>query len=147
MANPTFKSKVDLWLIPLLAMPPIAAVATLISTYQASEGVLIGWISVIAVALMYVGLVYPVEYIMTPEALVIRFGLVRSKVEYESLEGVRPTRNPLSSPALSLDRLHLECGRSLGPYISPADKDGFLTALLERAPQLERDGDGLKKSG
>jgi hypothetical protein len=45
---------------------------------------------------------------------------------------VVPTRNPLSSPALSLDRLRIEYGQGRAIMISPADKGPFLRALEER---------------
>ena len=69
--------------------------------------------------------------------------MARSKVPYDKIEGIRPTRNPISSPALSLDRLHIQAGSSMGPNVSPADKIGFLEAVAARAPHLERDGDRL----
>ena len=57
-----------------------------------------------------------------------------------------PTRNPLSSPALSLDRLrvtHRASSGERGLLISPADTAGFLAALAEHCPQLVRTSDGL----
>jgi hypothetical protein len=77
------------------------------------------------------------------DALVIRFGLMKSRLSYASIRRVTPTRNPLSSPALSLDRLHIDAGNPLGPNISPKDKDDVLRGLAERAPQLKREGDAL----
>jgi hypothetical protein len=42
---------------------------------------------------------------------------------------VEETRNPLSSPALSLDRLKITYGNGKRIMISPADKIGFLKAI------------------
>lgn len=55
-----------------------------------------------------------------------------------------PTRNPLSSPALSLDRLHVQFGQDLfnAILISPADRDRFLTGLAEQGG-MKRVGDRL----
>ncbi|HLT37322.1 MAG TPA: PH domain-containing protein, partial [Enhygromyxa sp.] len=72
-----------------------------------------------------------------------RFGLVRSRLRYAEIRRVVPTRSMLSSPALSMDRLHVDAGSSLGPLISPRDKSGFLDALAAKAPQLVREGDSL----
>ena len=60
-----------------------------------------------------------------------------------ALQGISPTRNPISNPALSLDRLRLERGMTLDTCISPADKAGFLRAVAARAPQLRLEGDRL----
>ena len=39
---------------------------------------------------------------------------------------IRPTRNPLSSPALSLDRLRIDYGSGRSIMVSPEDKDKFI---------------------
>jgi hypothetical protein len=54
------------------------------------------------------------------------------------------TRNPPSSPALSLDRLRVQFGRGWGKavMISPADRNGFLDDLARKAG-LNREGDRL----
>jgi hypothetical protein len=60
---------------------------------------------------------------------------------------VRPTRSPLSSPALSLDRLHIRFGEGFfkAAMISPADRQELLGELAARAG-LQRDGDRLVRS-
>lgn len=40
-----------------------------------------------------------------------------------------PTRGPLSSPALSLDRLRIEYGKRGVVLISPREKEAFVRAL------------------
>jgi hypothetical protein len=55
---------------------------------------------------------------------------------------VVPTRNPLSSPALSLDRLHIRYGGSrMGIMISPVNKAVFLQDLAARVDGLEFESD------
>jgi membrane protein YdbS with pleckstrin-like domain len=99
--------------------------------------------TLVFILVLYGGIVLPIRYTVASDHLVIRFGLIRSRVPYDKIQGVKPTRNPLSSPALSLNRLHLETGSSLGPNISPKDREGFLRALAARAPHLKREGDRL----
>ena len=41
------------------------------------------------------------------------------------IKTIRPTRNPLSSPAMSLDRLELQFKNGEKIMISPKDKVGF----------------------
>ena len=142
--TPQFKSKVDWWLGLILVVAPVA---TVMGAVAADAGI-VGWLGVILVALIYGGLVFPMRYVLEEDALVIRFGLVRSRIRYADIKAVTPTRNPLSSPALSLDRLHIDAGShlsgmGLGPNISPADKAGFLRALAERTPRLRHEGDRL----
>ncbi|MBM3992392.1 MAG: hypothetical protein FJ298_15520 [Planctomycetes bacterium] len=144
MSPKLFPSKIDWWLGALLCVPPIAAVSSLVALCTAREAASwVGWIPLVLVVAIYGGLVFPMRYEVHDDALVIRFGRFRSRVRYGDIRGVKPTRNPISSPALSLRRLHIDAGSSLGPNISPADQDGFLAALAERTPHLRRQGDSL----
>jgi hypothetical protein len=45
---------------------------------------------------------------------------------------VESTRNPASSPALSLDRLLIRYGGGSEIMVSPADKAGFMAAIKKR---------------
>jgi hypothetical protein len=56
-------------------------------------------------------------------------GPFRWKVPIDAITSVRKTRNPLSSPALSLDRLSIRYGKRRRIMISPADQAGFLEAI------------------
>ena len=138
-----FKSKMDWWIGLLIWGCPILAIGAMIPAALTGEGLVAMAIGVGTVVVIYGGLVFPMEYVVAPDALVIRFGLIRSRVDYASIKKVNPTRNPLSNPALSLDRLHVDSGSSLGPCISPADKEGFLRALAEKTPHLRLEGTSL----
>ncbi len=142
MAAPRYPSKVDLWLGVILAAAPLVSVTASALALWHGAGPL-ALLPTAILALVYFGAVFPLYYELEDHALVIRAGLLRSRIPYEQIRAVRPTRNPLSSPALSLDRLHVDAGSALGPNISPADREGFLSALLSRAPQLHRVGDAL----
>jgi hypothetical protein len=59
---------------------------------------------------------------------------------------VKPSRNPLSSPACSLDRLLIlwdEDRRRI--LVSPESKQPFLQALASRCSQLQHTGEALVK--
>ena len=145
MENIVFSSKIDWWLgLILLSLPVVAGsglVTALLSGEQEAILSALGGCAFIA-ALLF-GIVWPLRYTLTEEAIEIRFGLIRSRIPYSALQGVTPTRSPLSNPALSLDRLRLERGMTLDTCISPADKEGFLRAVAARAPQLSLEGDRL----
>ena len=61
-----------------------------------------------------------------------------------AIDVVEPTRNPLSSPACSLERLWIRYGEKQ-IMISPLDKAGFLRALVQRTPQLEPFGESARR--
>ena len=69
-------------------------------------------------------------------------GPIRWRVRLDSIEEVVPTRNPLSSPALSLDRLRIRySGSRMGIMISPENKAIFMQDLAARVDGLEVEGE------
>lgn len=141
-----YKSKVDWWLVPLLAVPPV--VASVVATSSARTGdpiqMAFGFGSLLFVTGIYVGLVFPMRYGIGGDRLIVRFGVCRQNVLFQNILEVRPTRNPLSSPALSLDRLHIQFAKGIfkAVMISPAQREQFLSHLAQSAG-LHRDGDRL----
>jgi uncharacterized membrane protein YdbT with pleckstrin-like domain len=142
-----YRSKIDLWLGVLLIVPLVTAVVTAVALQLGDDAgaANVAWLVLLGVVVLYVVVVWPVTYELTDDAIVVRFGLMRSRIAYGSLRGVTPTRSLLASPALSLDRLAIDTGGSLAPMISPADRDGFLADLAARAPHLVRYDDRLVK--
>ena len=145
MGIETFKSRVDWWMGAALAAIPVVCVVVLAGGLRSGDtGEVWGGIVTSAVALAIFGLlVFPMRYELHDTELVIRFGVVRSRIPYTKIRGVKRTRNPISSPALSLRRLHIDAGSSIGPNISPPDRKAFMKALARRAPHLVFDGDRL----
>ena len=140
-----FRSKVDTWLLCVLVGAPLFAIGLplLVAKEDYDQALLTALLPAVVFAAIYGLCLFPLHYEVGDEALVIRFGVFRSRIPYEQIRKVVPTRNPLSSPALSLDRLHIDAGSALGPNISPADKAGFLEALVKHTPHLRLDGDRL----
>jgi hypothetical protein len=87
---------------------------------------------------------YAVDYTLEGDALRIRASFFRWRVPLAAIDSVEPTRNPLSSPACSLDRLLIRYG-ARRIMISPEDKTVFLRALAARAPQLELGGERARR--
>src|SRR5690606_1532665 len=92
-------------------------------------------LAVALAALLLVGVILPLwilrstYYTLDARYLHVRSGPFKWRVPLRDIRAVRPTRSPLSSPALSLDRLRIEFGRAGSIMISPGDKDRFLTEL------------------
>jgi hypothetical protein len=80
----------------------------------------------------------------------IRCGVIGwpiGSIPIDEIRSVRPTRNPLGSPALSLDRLRIELANGRVWRISPRDKSGFLSALTRVNPSLKRAGNTISPDG
>lgn len=76
-------------------------------------------------------------YTITETHLIVRSAFIVSRIPLADIKRVKPTRNPLSSPALSLNRLEIRTKKGLGPLISPQRQDEFLQLLRERCPHAE----------
>jgi len=145
-----YPSKKDGWLV-LVAVGSGLALAGAAVYYAGECGVnhpatLILMGSTAFYGAIMLGLAYPVTYEIKPPDLIIRSGLVTSRIVLESIEAVRPTRNPLSAPAWSLDRIRIDYrkgGHLSFALISPENKGAFLEELVHRTSGLERRQDRL----
>lgn len=143
-----YPSKVDWWLALALCLPPVAilVVCVLAVLTDATTDLLVSLAAAAFMAAIYRGLVFPVRYGVDDTHLMVRFGLCRRRIPLASIVSVRPSRNPRSSPAMSLDRLCVRYGKGIfnTVLISPADRRGFLDELARKAG-LRDDGDGLRR--
>ncbi len=146
-----YPSKRDWWIVLIvwgtIAMTVLAGVKAAQSAF-ASSLALAFVLSCAAVVLGMLTILYATYYIITGDRLVAHCGPFKKSVLLQDIEEVVPSHNPLSSPALSLDRLHVRCrGSVFGLLISPRDKQGFLADLVARTPQLRLDGDRAVSGG
>jgi Bacterial PH domain len=76
-------------------------------------------------------------YEIGEEYLKIVSGPIRSKVAINKISRIRRSRNPLSSPALSTDRLKIEYGKWDFVLISPKNEERFCELLLKKNPNIQ----------
>jgi hypothetical protein len=129
-----------------LCIAPVTATAVCVALVVDGKTSQLPWGigSLLFVFGIYFGLVFPMRYGLGDTHLIIRFGIFRQRIPLADIREVHPTRNPLSSPALSLDRLHVQTGPGFfnGVMISPADRNDFLDDLAKRSG-MTREGDRL----
>jgi len=138
METVSYRSKVDMWLAAVLIA---AAVASCVAVaLVAASGSPIAAVAMAPLLLLGAGLpvwvLLSTGYRLGPSSLDIRSGPFRWSVPLREIRAITPTRNPLSSPALSLDRLRIDYGRCGSIMVSPADPASFITELRERVPGL-----------
>ena len=136
-----FSSKVDWWLAAIVIAVPLISAGTIVAGLAAGDtGAAISASVTLALVLaLYVGVVCPVAYEVGERDLVVRFGLVRSRIPLAHITKVAPSRNPLASPALSLQRIRLDRRGGGFVLVSPADRAGFAAAIQRGAPDAEID--------
>ena len=142
-----FPSKRDAWLTVVLWIAAATCLASGIAVVAAEPGVgtIILLMLLADVAALMFWILYGTTYTFAGDLLDIRSGPFRFKVPLADVVSVEPTRNPLSSPACSLDRLLIRYG-TRRIMVSPKDRSAFLDALARRGPRLARAGDRLVRS-
>lgn len=136
----TFRSKIDAWIALLSIGAVVACLGGLIHVALTKSSLLALAMS----PLLLVGVVLPVwllsstYYVLNETELLVRSGPLQWRVPLADIRAITPTRNPLSSPALSLDRLRIDYQRWRSIMISPADKERFLEELENRRNRLTK---------
>lgn len=130
----TFNSKISWWLFaPILSGLGFLFLLSCVQHQWVGAGLVLLTIAFI------VYLLVATRYIITPQELLIESGPIRKRVALSSIVSITPIRNPISSPALSLDRLEVRYGKYDSVLISPADKVRFLATLRQFNPALRHD--------
>lgn len=127
-----FSSKIDSWLIPVMIAAVgglvVALIAVLIEETPWPIRVLVGVVTV-AVTMLLFAVFRNTCYVIAGDTLRIRSGPFRWTIPLADIVEITPSRNPLSSPALSLDRLKISLGKRKFVLVSPEDKAGFIRAI------------------
>lgn len=144
-----YYSKVDTWIVATLVGGFLFGLVIILINIVFSGLLATAWWSPVLFLAIFGGvasLLFPLYYEITPSALQVRTGWIRREISLASIQRVFPTNNPLSAPALSLDRLQVEYMQGSlrrSTLISPKDKSNFLRDLADRAGDLEMQGDQL----
>ncbi len=132
MARKRFRSKIDTWLLVLL----VAALAIVFVSFFGAVGdglppgiLLVFFAVVMLVGGLIVSTLVATHYTIDGDTLIVVSGPMRWRIPIAEIQKVEATKQPWSSPALSLDRLRLHYGNGRRIMISPADKKGFLKAI------------------
>ena len=117
-----YKSKIDWWLIILIgALFGYPIIEGIISKDYLMSLVFFGL--VVLIFLMF----WSIQYKIVGEQLKVW----TTKIDIHSIKKVYRTNNPLSSPALSLDRIAIVYNKYDEIYISPKNREDFIKELLK----------------
>ena len=123
-----YRSKIDAWLLAVLALAMAVSLVVTFMTFSAGSPV--AWLVAAVTAGIGVGLplwlLLSTRYTLEPRRLVVQSGPFKWHIAVADITSITPSSNPLSSPALSLDRLRIDYGRSSSLMISPRNKDQFV---------------------
>lgn len=123
-----FKSKIDWWLVVLVLV---------IFGYPIIDGILSKEyvLSLVfgLILLVFYFLSKTIRYKIDSENLIIW----NTKISIHSIRKIYRTNNPLSSPALSLDRIAVVYNTYDEVLISPREREEFIQELLKINPNIE----------
>lgn len=128
-----YRSKVDHWLAAVIVVADLGALG--IVGWVALEGgpwLIWGFVLMVVSAGLSAWIIAGTLYTLDDDLLRIRCGPLRWDIPVSAITSVTTTRDPRSSPALSLDRLRVEYGIGQSILISPAEKDRFMSSLQHR---------------
>jgi hypothetical protein len=133
--NNVYRSKIDAWVAILLLGLPIPML--FVSWKLIHDAVPGRWFIVFPIlvlgAALPISLLVSTKYTITSDSLWIRSGLFKWEIPLHEISAVVATRSPLSSPALSLDRIRIDYGKGKSVMISPLNKADFLLELQSRS--------------
>ncbi|NNT70588.1 PH domain-containing protein [Flavobacterium sp. IMCC34852] len=122
-----YRSKIDWWLI---------IVIFIVFCYPMIEGLLSKDYVVFSVSFGVLSLVFlmfkSIKYKIDGENLIIWW----KKIDIKSIKKIYSTHNPLSSPALSLDRIAVVYNKYDEVLISPKEREAFIQELLKVNPNI-----------
>nr|AAK28611.1 hypothetical protein [uncultured bacterium] len=123
-----YRSKTYLWLIVLFAIAMIASLSG--ALVMLSTGTPTAWVVAAFITLVGVGLplwlLLSTRYVLGQGQLRVLSGPFKWCIPVAKITTIAPTSSPLSSPALSLDRLRVDYGVGNSVMISPRNKEQFV---------------------
>ena len=127
----------------------LAALISSYAFYEASAPYLaVMGALVLLTAVFIFWIIYYTRYIINGGCLLIFSGPFRWRIDINLIVEIRPSKNPISGPACSLDRLLVKYKKQNSDkiksvIISPEKKQDFLDELAAKAPQLKKQDGNL----
>jgi membrane-bound ClpP family serine protease len=133
----TFKSKIGIEFVL-----PIVLVLGFVLFMGLTSGPVWAAVLISGILFLLIGYMFlSTKYIVQDHFLIIQVRFFyRKKIDVLTIRKIKPSRNPLSSPATSIDRLEIRHGQYGFELISPKDKTGFVQALMAINPEIQIEG-------
>lgn len=134
-----YRSKVDWWLAALLLFAVGSVVCAVMEPVLNGEGIQPGTVIPLVIIAAVLSPLLGIKYVLYKDHLLVSCGYFgKIRIKYSDIRNVKETKNPLSSAALSLDRIQIDytVNRSYQMVlISPVRKQEFLKLLDEKRKQ------------
>ena len=133
-----FYSKVSLLLVAIVTVAFFAPFSSIFFKDIALESKPLPFGLSIVIYGFIMHMFYNTHYTIRENILYVQSGFIKyRRIDISSIKSVEPSRNPLSSPAPSFDRIKVRYGKWSMILLSPKDKKGFTEALVSINPEIE----------
>ncbi|MGE7984457.1 PH domain-containing protein [Solibacillus sp. NPDC093137] len=127
-----FKSKVDIWMAIIFILVPISMIYGVI-TEPSAVLLLVTAFVIVLLCILFFG----TKYVIEKDELIVYAGIYKKRIPIQQIRSLRPSKNPLSAPAMSIDRIEI----TFDPHIqvilvSPKERELFVNKLLEINPSI-----------
>lgn len=127
-----YHSKVD-----AIIVWPVIIILTIVFGLMAIDGVWPGMIFVCILGAFILHAFYNITYTVDGSELIIKTGFFKySNIDIHQIRFIEYTRTGYSSPAASLDRINLQCGKKGTITLSPENKEAFIQLLISIHPEI-----------
>jgi hypothetical protein len=127
-----YKSKIG----GLFSVSMFITVAVLVYTIY-NEFTFLGVIVLLLIIAFIIDLALRTYYVINNDHLFIRCGFFTTKIDLKSVRKISDSKDLISSPALSNDRLEIVYNKFDTILISPKEKTAFLSELKIANPDIE----------
>ncbi len=131
------RDKLYLWIISLLNI----VFGTIVIVFCLSETYLGAVLFLIAIAVINIQF-FVINYYLKDLYLIIRFGVLKIRINYSSIMEIKETVNTYSSFATARHRLGIRIKKkktSFYVYVSPKNEDEFKKILVEKCKYLSEE--------
>lgn len=129
-----YRSATDIWMLLLIFLPMMYPIYEGIATKDA--GLILAFVGLILFILSFFMMI---SYEVNEDKLVIRtFIFGKQTIAIADITSVKKTYNPLSAPAMSINRLEIKYGTKYDyALISPVRRQEFIAELLKINPDIK----------
>lgn len=132
-----FVSKVDYWLAAVLLLPALILIVVVLPGLYLDRPAI--FLAVVVPQILVIWILVRTFYVVSDDVVAIRSGPFRWNIPVSSIRALSATRSPMSSPALSLNRIAIHhAGGTV--MISPRSRAAFVRAVVTRAPSVQVSG-------
>jgi PH (Pleckstrin Homology) domain-containing protein len=124
-----YASKIDTWLVAVSLSCAFAALTSLVTASHIGTMGMTAFVGLLACTVLglLAWVLLGTNYRFDGAMLIICSGPFRWRIPVREILSIEQSRNPLSSPALSLDRLCIQYGAPRRIIlVSPRDREGFM---------------------